>query len=352
VTGSEAAEKLTALAALVRGVPECRSEDLVALLAMALGTAPLVPQAPAARAPEAPQGPRGGLSNADHCRLKRLRRKGAAATELTRSRPNSDPTTPLGRDPVVNSVATQQTTETDREATRPGPPSALPLSEEKEENHSSFSSSGARATENPTSVATQLATQYDRPRNLASALLVPICPRARLALENPHDALWLEPQKWPEIVQVAAAFAAACGGPAPRLLRFSSDAAVRHLCELYAAEFTLEELLFVADAAPRQPWWNKDGKRFGLTSLSAEVVRRTLEARTAKPRTGTPSGQPPARPVAPRAATDSEPAAELPTAWERLQAEREAAGTAPVKTKAEQLAELKALDEQEAAHGS
>jgi hypothetical protein len=279
LTGAEAAEALEGLSKMVRARTQVSADELVTLLALALGagSALVLPT----RDQDAGGRPRGGMSNAEKCR--RYRQKGRD-TEPT---PVATPPTPTPR-PTPNGVATPPPTPKPTPPTpvaTPFGPSPAPLpfrsgNDEDEKKNSSSSNPENRASD--TGVATPKPTPVlvsgRRPRNLSAALELKIGERARLVLENPHDAQWLQPERWPELVQVAEAFAEANGDPRPRLLRFSSDAAVRHLCELFAGDYELEEILYVATAAPRQQWWN-DGKRLGLTSLSAQVVSRTLAGR-------------------------------------------------------------------------
>lgn len=122
----------------------------------------------------------------------------------------------------------------------------------------------------------------DKPRptprlsSKSAALAVPITERARHVLEHEHEADWTQPEQWPEVLGLVAAFGAATGQSALRLGSYSRDAGVRSLVALYAAGYTQAELERAVKAAVKDPWWNADGKRRGLASLSPEVVRRLL----------------------------------------------------------------------------
>ena len=114
--------------------------------------------------------------------------------------------------------------------------------------------------------------------------------RAIEVQSRPALAMVAHPDRWPEVVSVARAFANASGLPEPRLGKYERDSGVRALVALYATGFTQAELEHVATLVPRQPWWTQPGKRLGLSSLTIEVVRRNL-----------PSAGPP-RPASPHVA--------------------------------------------------
>jgi hypothetical protein len=145
--------------------------------------------------------------------------------------------------------------------------------------------------ENPNTTTTQIAragvtpsrderhaSRPTRLHNLAEALTVPIAERARYVLANPHEAEWLEPQRWPQLLRLAEAHAETTGQKA-RLGRYGADAGVRVMVEHFAAGFELDDLEHVYRQAPRQAWYNAPGKRHGLSSITLEVVRRTLAGR-------------------------------------------------------------------------
>lgn len=100
--------------------------------------------------------------------------------------------------------------------------------------------------------------------------------RALALRERPGLALTGHPEKWPEVIGVAQAFARGSGLPEYHLGEHASDAGVRSVLGLYAAGFTQVELERVAEFVPKQPWWRS--KALGLSSLSPEVVRRNLSA--------------------------------------------------------------------------
>jgi hypothetical protein len=113
-------------------------------------------------------------------------------------------------------------------------------------------------------------------RNLADALLEPICPRAERVLRDAHLASYLEPHKWPEVQCVADALCDAMGRGRRPLSTFDRDSGVRAIVALYAAGYSPGDLKRAATLAPKQEWWNKDGARRGLSTLTPEVVDRAL----------------------------------------------------------------------------
>jgi hypothetical protein len=111
-----------------------------------------------------------------------------------------------------------------------------------------------------------------------------ITARAKRLKSNPELAATLRPERWPEVLSVAQAFASAAGIPKQPLGQYDGDAGVKALVTLYAAGFTQFELEHVARTVPNQPWWLASGKKLGLSSLSIEVARRNLPSGSATQR--------------------------------------------------------------------
>lgn len=116
--------------------------------------------------------------------------------------------------------------------------------------------------------------------NLAQAIRVPVGPRSAALLREPHLGEWCEPQKWPEVVEVATALGELTGSTS-RLGTWPRDSGVKALVELFAAGFDPPEVCGRLPAIVASAWW-RAGKR-GLSSLTVEVLRRA----EAKPGTGT-----------------------------------------------------------------
>jgi hypothetical protein len=100
--------------------------------------------------------------------------------------------------------------------------------------------------------------------------------RALAVRDQPALATLTHPERWPEVVGVARAFARASGLPEHGLGEHGIDPGVRAILALYAAGFMQTELESVAEFVPKQAWWRS--KALGLSSLSPEVVRRNLSA--------------------------------------------------------------------------
>lgn len=114
------------------------------------------------------------------------------------------------------------------------------------------------------------------PNNLAEALELPICSRAKVVVEHTERAEWLQPHKWPELLRVAEALHEACGLGEVRLASYSRDSGVRAIVTLFDAGYMPSDLLKACRLLPGDAWWSKEGSRRGLASLSPEVVRRVL----------------------------------------------------------------------------
>jgi hypothetical protein len=117
------------------------------------------------------------------------------------------------------------------------------------------------------------------PANPAEAAAIPIAERARRVLENPSSAQWSEPQAWPEVVAVAEALAKAAGHKRPRLGDCSRDAGVRIVLGHLADGWEPSELAALSEAIGRSEWWRVSGANRGLSSLTAEVLRRAQNER-------------------------------------------------------------------------
>ena len=159
------------------------------------------------------------------------------------------------------------------------PPTAPSVSTSVAGHESSSTATGVRQDEEDDSLVV--------PRSREETLKLGIAKRATLVVQQPAFAAVTEPESWPEILSVAQAFAVATGTKQTHLGRYSRDAGVRALVELYAAGCTQSELEAVVKIVPKQAWWSAQGKRLGLSSLSIEVVRRNLPS-SAPPRTVSP----------------------------------------------------------------
>jgi hypothetical protein len=119
------------------------------------------------------------------------------------------------------------------------------------------------------------AARKELPKNLQEALLLPVQERAQLVLDQRVAAMFVQPERWPEIVDSTAPFFKR-RGIEPRLGAYARDAGVRAQVVLLAARFTVEELAWVAG---NDPYLHEPGKGRGLATMSLEVVRRALAAR-------------------------------------------------------------------------
>jgi hypothetical protein len=117
------------------------------------------------------------------------------------------------------------------------------------------------------------------PTNQPDALAMPIAERARLVLEDPANGAWSSPQTWPEVVAVAEALARAAGQKRPRLGDCQRDAGVKIVLGHLADGWPPDELATLAGAIGRSKWWADGGAVRGLSSLTAEVLRRAQNER-------------------------------------------------------------------------
>jgi hypothetical protein len=112
--------------------------------------------------------------------------------------------------------------------------------------------------------------------DLESALRLPVFERAKYTEAKGRDyGNYLQPQEWPEVKQVAEAFAIATGLTGATLGSYSRDPGVQAVVSLLAAGHEPEQLERAIRHVVNDPWWT-DGKSKGLSSLTPEVVRRAL----------------------------------------------------------------------------
>jgi len=115
-------------------------------------------------------------------------------------------------------------------------------------------------------------------RDPERALKLPVQERAAFLRAHPRLAGVLEPERWPEVEAIGAAFAEGSGQGKQYLGSYAKDDGVRRLVELLAVGFPQRGLEYVARTVPKQAWWTASGRRLGLSSLSPEVVCRNLPA--------------------------------------------------------------------------
>ncbi len=121
------------------------------------------------------------------------------------------------------------------------------------------------------------------PAERAEALALPIAERARLVLDDPRAAQRLQPQRWSETRQIAETYGRTIGSERP-LSEVARDSGLRAILVLLAAEYSVDDLTWVADNVPKQAWWRSGDRVRGLGSLSIEVVSRALGERDGPPR--------------------------------------------------------------------
>jgi Helix-turn-helix domain len=122
------------------------------------------------------------------------------------------------------------------------------------------------------------------PAERAEALAMPIAERARLVLDDPRAAQRLQPQRWSETRKIAETYGGAIGSERP-LSEVARDSGLRAILVLLAAEYSVDDLAWVAGNVPKQAWWRSGDRVRGLGSLSIEVVSRALGERDGPQRT-------------------------------------------------------------------
>jgi hypothetical protein len=113
-------------------------------------------------------------------------------------------------------------------------------------------------------------------RSPEQALRFPVHERAVFLRAHPRLADVLQPERWPEVEAIGAAFAEGSGLGKQYLGPYDKDEGVRRVVELLAVGFPQRSIEYVARVVPKQAWWTANGKRLGLSSLSVEVVRRNM----------------------------------------------------------------------------
>lgn len=113
-------------------------------------------------------------------------------------------------------------------------------------------------------------------RSPEQALKLPVHERAIFLRAHSRLADALQPERWPEVEAIGAAFAEGIGQAKQYLGPYERDEGVRRVVELLAVGFPQRSIEYVARVVPKQAWWTANGKRLGLSSLSVEVVRRNM----------------------------------------------------------------------------
>jgi hypothetical protein len=103
-------------------------------------------------------------------------------------------------------------------------------------------------------------------------------------LDDPRAAQQLQPQRWSETRQIAETYGRAIGSERP-LSEVARDSGLRAILVLLAAEYSVDDLAWVAGNVPKQAWWRSGDRVRGLGSLSIEVVSRALGERDGPQRT-------------------------------------------------------------------
>lgn len=99
--------------------------------------------------------------------------------------------------------------------------------------------------------------------------------RAALCVENPYDGHFEQPQRWPEVMAMAACFADAYGAPHKRLGQIPQDKGLATLLGILAAGITHREYFRAVELSLQDDWFRKI-KGPGLTTLTLEQCRRML----------------------------------------------------------------------------
>lgn len=134
--------------------------------------------------------------------------------------------------------------------------------------------------------------QRRRPRNLNQALELDVKSRAAMVLQNTHDAEWLCPAAWPEVIEVIDAFAVARGTIRPKLGPYQRDKGLQAVVVMLAT-FEPEQ---VQEVIRRFPASRFIRDLSGLSSLSVEVIRRLLDGDKAQPKKQPRRGPGPVQP--------------------------------------------------------
>lgn len=113
------------------------------------------------------------------------------------------------------------------------------------------------------------------PRDLDTALAIPIDERAQHLVDNPHKAEWLQPHRWPEVVKIAEDFSKSLGWHRPKFAKPSK--ATARIVELLAT-YSTDQLEKAVENAPKNDWLSSGGK--SLTALTVDVVGQLLNFST------------------------------------------------------------------------
>jgi hypothetical protein len=133
----------------------------------------------------------------------------------------------------------------------------------------------ARPQPNPTQpnpAGGDLSPTGPKPTNLDEAILVPLTQRAQALKAEPYSAEWIQPQRWPETLEVVGRLHELAGLAPPKLGSYQADSAVRSAVELFAAGVTVEEILAALPQVVASDWWRQKRRDFG--AVTPTVIRR------------------------------------------------------------------------------
>jgi len=123
-------------------------------------------------------------------------------------------------------------------------------------------------------------TSRHRPVSLESACELPIQERCQLLGTDAHLASYIQPERWPELLRLRELFAEVSGLSNVELGPFSHHKATQRLVAMFSAGHSLETLERAFRALPRNKWWCDNGRKYGLSGLSLNVIDSVLaEAR-------------------------------------------------------------------------
>lgn len=123
-------------------------------------------------------------------------------------------------------------------------------------------------------------TSRHRPVSLESALETPIQERCQLLGTDAHLASYIQPERWPELLKLRDLFAEVSGLSNVELGPFSHHKATQRLVAMFAAGHSLETLERAFRSLPKNKWWMENGRKYGLSGLSLNVIDSLLaEAR-------------------------------------------------------------------------
>jgi hypothetical protein len=117
--------------------------------------------------------------------------------------------------------------------------------------------------------------RLERPTSFESACQIPIRERCELLGTDAHLASYIQPERWPELIQLRDLFAEVSGLSNVELGPYSHHKGTQRLVAMLACH-SPETLERAFRQLPKDQWWRDNARKFGIAGLSLNVIDSML----------------------------------------------------------------------------